>query len=565
MTFADIIQNRYGVPDTETDKEQLFANATGNTGKVQILFVGESKINAQQQTRALPDASIVNIKIDEVGDVNAVCPNLRHVELSNVGLTSWNIPIELQRKLPRLAEMNILHESLLGAIPDELVAVCHLKELCLTDCTLRWNDIKVLAQVPSLETLALVRSQIHTISIDGDDSNYINGFQKKLRISSNPITLQNPPRDLLSTSGDDVIQDNADNDMERYKANLSQLAKDQQQNQQTSSSSSSSDVNQEPPSDYWGPAKETTAEAVERRVRFAILLLIPKLKVINGSRVSSQEQRKATLRRKERQEKEKEKQENESKVKDELINQEKRIETIQQEEQKTKTKTEREQKEKELEIQWLREKALREEKIRVIISKWLPTSIALKSGGSFSSYFTPIDPSFYESQLRSSDVSSSINPPNVCVVHSGDPLSLLRAEVMKHHSIPLSAYNSFMLTLIRVQENKKEDYKHTKGEKDSKIDQLTNEMDRSHINIFEDVSEDVYGTVLTNYSISINDAGIRDGDIVRLIDTETAERMKSLDGQERAKGKDAVIRHEKKQQREKEMNAFMKNMKKPRK
>ncbi|KAA6359106.1 MAG: hypothetical protein EZS28_045366, partial [Streblomastix strix] len=56
-----------------------------------------------------------------------------------------------------------------------------------------------------------------------------------------------------------------------------------------------------------------------------------------------------------------------------------------------------------------------------------------------------------------------------------------------------------------------------------------------------------------------------DGDIVRLIDTETAERMKSLDGQERAKGKDAVIRHEKKQQREKEMNAFMKNMKKPRK
>ncbi|KAH7825203.1 putative tubulin-folding cofactor E [Monocercomonoides exilis] len=304
-----------------------------------------------KQLNKLEDLTVSNIKFDspiplEFGSKS----NLKNLSLCSCSL-KWT-DIQSLSAMPNLESLT-LTSNLIDVIEiaeKDILAggFKQLKSLYLDQNSISdWNEILKLSALPHLSQLFLTSNKITQIRFPEEpykimnsstptsstftfsedkyfsqleelwiSNNLINDWESiyelnklpllsKLRISHNPIMLRDPPSHLTLSSGtssSSSVPSSSSSSSLSSSCSTSPFA--------SSSSMTSSQPVPDDVTKLWAPPEETEEMVRERRLRVAVFIVLSKVTVLNGSKISSYEKRKSMLRRAELKQEAKEKAEN---------------------------------------------------------------------------------------------------------------------------------------------------------------------------------------------------------------------------------------------------------------
>lgn len=171
-TCAEAIRKYYGDREDETvaaHRRTVINEWKREMGAPFIEMVGFEKIHQKQKFDRLLEVCVHDQNIAKPGDVAALCPNVRSLDVSRNLFCNWREVIQLSAQLPDLKELDVNKNRMAIDMPEETLAqlsinFANLEKLNISVCDYEWADIVSLSHLwPKLNEMIAAYNRIKKI------------------------------------------------------------------------------------------------------------------------------------------------------------------------------------------------------------------------------------------------------------------------------------------------------------------------------------------------------------------------------------------------------------------
>ncbi|XP_026764914.2 tubulin-specific chaperone E [Galleria mellonella] len=200
-TCADAIRKYYGDREDETvaaHRRTVINEWKREMGAPFIEMVGFEKIHQKQKFDRLLEVCVHDQNVSKAGDVAALCPNVRSIDVSRNLFSNWREVIQLSAQLPDLRELDVSKNRMAVDIPEEALAqlsinFSNLEKLNISVCEYEWADILALSHLwPNVNEIIAAHNKIkwitapqltlHTLTTLRLDGNPIDSWREILNL-----------------------------------------------------------------------------------------------------------------------------------------------------------------------------------------------------------------------------------------------------------------------------------------------------------------------------------------------------------------------------------------------
>ncbi|XP_047999954.1 tubulin-specific chaperone E [Leguminivora glycinivorella] len=173
ITCADAIKKYYGDREDETvaaHRRTVINEWKREMGAPFIEMVGFEKIHQKQKFDRLVEVCVRDRSVSRAGDVAALCPNTRSLDVSRNLFSNWREVIQLSAQLPDLRELDVSKNRMAIDLPEETldqlsIHLSNLEKLNLSVCDYDWSDILALSHLtPKIHEIIAAYNRVKTIS-----------------------------------------------------------------------------------------------------------------------------------------------------------------------------------------------------------------------------------------------------------------------------------------------------------------------------------------------------------------------------------------------------------------
>ncbi|XP_049882216.1 tubulin-specific chaperone E [Pectinophora gossypiella] len=191
-TCADAIRRYYGDREDETvaaHRRTVINEWKREMGAPFIEMVGFEKIHQKQKFDRLLEVCVHDQNVAKAGDVSALCPHVRSLDVSLNLFSNWREIIQLSAQLPDLRELDVSKNRMAIDIPEETLIqlsknFMNLEKLNISHCDYEWADILALSHLwPNVNEVIAAYNRIKTITPPYDTLSSLT----TLRLDGNPI------------------------------------------------------------------------------------------------------------------------------------------------------------------------------------------------------------------------------------------------------------------------------------------------------------------------------------------------------------------------------------------
>ncbi|XP_045457461.1 tubulin-specific chaperone E [Melitaea cinxia] len=191
-TCAEAIRRYYGDREDETvaaHRRTVINEWKREMGAPFIEMVGFEKIHQKQKFDRLLEVCVHDQNVAKAGNVAALCPNVRSLDVSQNLFSNWREIIQLSAQLPDLRELDLSKNRMAIDMPEETLTQLSinfsaLEKLNISVCDYEWQDILALSHLwPKLNELIAAYNRIKKISPPENTLNTLT----VLRLDGNPI------------------------------------------------------------------------------------------------------------------------------------------------------------------------------------------------------------------------------------------------------------------------------------------------------------------------------------------------------------------------------------------
>ncbi|KAL4703945.1 hypothetical protein ACJJTC_009550 [Scirpophaga incertulas] len=170
---AEAIRKYYGDREDETvaaHRQTIINEWKREMGAPFIEMVGFEKIHQKQKFDRLLEVCVHDQAVSQAGDVAALCPNARSVDVSRNLFCNWREVIQLSAQLPDLRELDVSKNRMVIDMSEETltqlsVHSANLEKLNISVCDYEWRDILTLSHLwPNLKELIAAYNRINIIT-----------------------------------------------------------------------------------------------------------------------------------------------------------------------------------------------------------------------------------------------------------------------------------------------------------------------------------------------------------------------------------------------------------------
>ncbi|KAJ8706138.1 hypothetical protein PYW07_010915 [Mythimna separata] len=171
-TCAEAIKKYYGDREDETvaaHRRTIINEWKREMGAPFIEMVGFEKIHQKQKFDRLLEVCVHDQNIAKPGDVAALCPGVRSLDVSRNLFCNWREVIQLSAQLPRLSELDVNKNRMAIDMPEETLAqlsinFANLEKINISVCDYEWADILALSHLwPKLNEMIAAYNRIKII------------------------------------------------------------------------------------------------------------------------------------------------------------------------------------------------------------------------------------------------------------------------------------------------------------------------------------------------------------------------------------------------------------------
>ncbi|OWR53855.1 tubulin-specific chaperone E like protein, partial [Danaus plexippus plexippus] len=171
-TCAEAIRRYYGDREDETvaaHRRTVINEWKREMGAPFIEMVGFEKIHQKQKFDRLQEVCVHDQNISRAGDVAALCPNVRSLDVSQNLFSNWREIIELSAQLP-LKEIDVSKNRMAIDIPEETleqlsIHFASLEKINISVCDYEWSDVLALSHLwPKINEIIAAYNRITIIN-----------------------------------------------------------------------------------------------------------------------------------------------------------------------------------------------------------------------------------------------------------------------------------------------------------------------------------------------------------------------------------------------------------------
>ncbi|KAL0810625.1 hypothetical protein ABMA28_010739 [Loxostege sticticalis] len=200
-TCAEAIRKYYGDREDETvaaHRRTVINEWKREMGAPFIEMVGFEKIHQKQKFDRLLEVCVHDQNVSKAGDVAALCPNARSIDVSRNLFCSWREVIQLSAQLPDLRELDVSKNRMAIDMPEETliqesVNFANLQKLNISVCDYEWSDLlalshlwpnvsEVIAAYNRIKILSPPDTTLRTLTILRLDGNPINSWHEVMKL-----------------------------------------------------------------------------------------------------------------------------------------------------------------------------------------------------------------------------------------------------------------------------------------------------------------------------------------------------------------------------------------------
>ncbi|KAL0860107.1 hypothetical protein ABMA27_010417 [Loxostege sticticalis] len=172
-TCAEAIRKYYGDREDETvaaHRRTVINEWKREMGAPFIEMVGFEKIHQKQKFDRLLEVCVHDQNVSKAGDVAALCPNVRSIDVSRNLFCSWREVIQLSAQLPDLRELDVSKNRMAIDMPEETLMLesvnfANLQKLNISVCDYEWSDLLALSHLwPNVSEVIAAYNRIKILS-----------------------------------------------------------------------------------------------------------------------------------------------------------------------------------------------------------------------------------------------------------------------------------------------------------------------------------------------------------------------------------------------------------------
>ncbi|KAI8433589.1 hypothetical protein MSG28_015610 [Choristoneura fumiferana] len=171
-TCAEAIKKYYGDREDETvaaHRRTVINEWKREMGAPFIEMVGFEKIHQKQKFDRLLEVCVRDQCVSKAGDVAALCPHVRSLDVSRNLFANWREVIQLSAQLPDLSELDVSKNRMAIDMPEETMAqlsinFANLQKLNISVCDYEWSDLLALSHLwPKIDEIIAAYNRIKNI------------------------------------------------------------------------------------------------------------------------------------------------------------------------------------------------------------------------------------------------------------------------------------------------------------------------------------------------------------------------------------------------------------------
>ncbi|CAK1549351.1 unnamed protein product [Leptosia nina] len=191
-TCSEAIRKYYGDREDETvaaHRRTVINEWKREMGAPFIEMVGFEKIHQKQKFDRLLEVCVHDQNVAKAGDVAALCPNVRSLDVSQNLFSNWREVINISAQLPDLHELDVSKNRMAIDMPEDTMFqlstnFANLKKLNISVCDYEWSDVLALSHLwPNVNEVITAYNRIKNISPPDVTMNSLT----ILRLDGNPI------------------------------------------------------------------------------------------------------------------------------------------------------------------------------------------------------------------------------------------------------------------------------------------------------------------------------------------------------------------------------------------
>ncbi|KAH7681405.1 Ubiquitin-like protein [Dioscorea alata] len=183
ISLIDALCTRYRSDTTTTKEEEdeMYVHSMSNK-RVQIQLVGKHKVEEKlKRLDEICSMSTAYLGVSSVGsshEITALVPKLKELDLTGNLLSKWQDITSICKALPALEVLNLTRNSLEDDIDvAELSLLCRIRVLVLNNCGVTWEQVeKLKPSLESIEELHLMANNLQSIVPSPPPTKFVEGF-----------------------------------------------------------------------------------------------------------------------------------------------------------------------------------------------------------------------------------------------------------------------------------------------------------------------------------------------------------------------------------------------------
>ncbi|KAJ2943191.1 hypothetical protein O0L34_g18902 [Tuta absoluta] len=173
-TCAEAIRHYYGDREDETvaaHRRTIINEWKREMGAPFIEMVGFEKIHQKQKFDRLLCVCVHDQNVACAGDVAALCPNVRTLDVSRNLFSNWREVIHLSAQLPDLRELDVSKNRMAIDMSEETLTqlsmnFINLEKLNISHCDYEWSDVLTLSHLwPKITEIIAAYNRIRKLSM----------------------------------------------------------------------------------------------------------------------------------------------------------------------------------------------------------------------------------------------------------------------------------------------------------------------------------------------------------------------------------------------------------------
>ncbi|XAR59329.1 hypothetical protein NMG60_11015126 [Bertholletia excelsa] len=191
ITVLQALEVRYKSSSTKEEEDEMYVLSASNR-RVSVQFLGKDKIQDKlSRFEELTGASLSFLGIGSSGhpsQISATMPNLKELDLTGNLLSEWRDVGSICEGLPTLAAINLSNNLMSHEIVG-LPQLNNIRILVLNNTGISWIQVEILKlSLPTIEELHLMGNKLSTITTSSSISVQGFDFLKLLNLEDNCIT-----------------------------------------------------------------------------------------------------------------------------------------------------------------------------------------------------------------------------------------------------------------------------------------------------------------------------------------------------------------------------------------